>query len=153
MAALFIGILIALRLPVLQRRLGWVTQPELLGRAQAEIMVRVGISAAHKSGESIGYSLDGGHTWQPTAAWPDAASRAGTVAVSADGDTWIWTPEREAAYITRDHGATWTAVQGLPAGMRVISDPENPRTFYASRSPRSSSTGAMTAALLLLLDR
>ena len=96
-----------------------------------EIMVRVGISAAHKSGESIGYSLDGGHTWQPTAAWPDAASRAGTVAVSADGDTWIWTPEREAAYITRDHGATWTAAQGLPAGMRVISDPENPRTFYA----------------------
>lgn len=96
-----------------------------------EIIVRVGISAAHKPGESIGYTLDGGHTWQPTAAWPDPASRAGTIAVSADGNTWIWTPEREPAYLTRDHGATWTAVQGLPAGVRVIADPVKPQNFYA----------------------
>jgi len=96
-----------------------------------EIVVRVGNSAAHKPGENIGYSLDAGRTWKPTAAAPTPTSRAGTIAVSADGSSWIWTPEREAAYVTQDLGATWTAAQGLPAGLRVIADPLDPRSFYA----------------------
>ncbi len=122
-----------------------------------EIMVRVGISAAHKPGESIGYSPDGGHTWQPTAAWPDAASRAGTIAVSADGNSWIWTPEREPAYLTRDRGATWTSAQGLPAGLRVIADPVKPEVFYAMALAkltfyRSDDGGATFTALQMTLN-
>jgi hypothetical protein len=96
-----------------------------------EVIVRVGDSAQHKPGESIGYSLDSGHTWQPTAGSPSTSSRSGTIAVSADGATWVWTPMREAAYVTRDHGATWTAMQGLPTGLRVISDSVDPNLFYA----------------------
>jgi photosystem II stability/assembly factor-like uncharacterized protein len=96
-----------------------------------EVIVRVGNSAEHRLGENIGYSLDAGHTWKPTAAAPTPASRAGAIAVSADGSTWIWTPEREAAYVTQDLGATWTATLGLSAGLRVIADSLDPKSFYA----------------------
>jgi photosystem II stability/assembly factor-like uncharacterized protein len=96
-----------------------------------EVIVRVGNSAEHRPGENIGYSLDAGHTWQPAAAAPTPSSRAGSIAVSANGSTWIWTPEREAAYVTQDLGATWIAALGLPAGLRVIADPLDPKSFYA----------------------
>jgi photosystem II stability/assembly factor-like uncharacterized protein len=96
-----------------------------------EIIIRVGNSAAHKPGENIAYSLDAGHTWKPTAASPTPTSRAGSIAVSPDGSSWIWTPEREPASFTRDMGTTWAAVQGLPPGLRVIADPVDSRSFYA----------------------
>jgi photosystem II stability/assembly factor-like uncharacterized protein len=95
------------------------------------VIVRVGVSAAHKPGESIGYSLDAGRTWKACASAPTAQSRAGSIAISADGKTWVWTPEREGAFVTRDQGAMWTAVQGLPERMRVIADPLDPMRFYA----------------------
>ena len=95
-------------------------------------VVRVGVSAEHKPGESISYSLDSGHTWKPTPADPAPASRAGSIAVSADGATWVWTPQREAPSVTHDQGTTWQAVQGLPASTRVIADPQDPRVFYAA---------------------
>jgi len=113
-----------------------------------EVIVRVGISAEHKQGEGIGYSLDEGRTWKPTPAAPTPDSRAGSVAVSADGGTWIWTPEHEAAHFTRDLGATWTAAQELPAEARVIADPADARTFYAialaDRTLYRSSDGGAT---------
>jgi hypothetical protein len=96
-----------------------------------EVIVRVGNSAEHKPGENIGYSLDEGRTWKPTPAAPTPTSRSGSIAVSADGASWIWTPEREPASITRDQGATWTAVTGLPSGLRVIADPVSPKLFSA----------------------
>jgi photosystem II stability/assembly factor-like uncharacterized protein len=96
-----------------------------------EVIVRVGISAEHKAGENIGYSLDAGRTWKPTPGAPTPGSQAGSVAVSADGNTWIWTPAREAAYVTHDLGATWSAAQSLPAETRIIADPADPRSFYA----------------------
>jgi len=113
-----------------------------------EVIVRVGNSAEHKPGENIGYSLDAGRTWKPTVASPTPTSRAGSIAVSADGGTWVWTPEREAASLTKDQGATWTAVQGLPTGLRIIADPVDPRLFYAVSVPDGtlyrSSDGAAT---------
>ncbi|MGA2672806.1 MAG: xyloglucanase [Terracidiphilus sp.] len=96
-----------------------------------EVLVRVGNSAQHKPGENIGYSLDAGRTWKPTSAAPTPESHAGSIAVSADGSTWIWTPEREPVSVTHDQGATWTAAQGLPAGIRVIADPVAAQSFYA----------------------
>jgi photosystem II stability/assembly factor-like uncharacterized protein len=96
------------------------------------IVVRVGVSAEHKPGENISYSLDAGRSWKPAPASPTPASRAGSIAVSADGTTWVWTPDREAPSVTRDQGVTWKAAQGLPAGTRVIADPQDPRAFYAT---------------------
>ncbi len=101
------------------------------GSLRPEVVVRVGVNAHHTTGNNISYSLDGGRTWGATAAAPTPDSRSGSIAVSADGNTWVWTPERASASFTRDRGVTWTPAQGLAAGLRVIADPVNPRAFYA----------------------
>ena len=112
-----------------------------------EVIVRVGISAEHKPGESISYSLDAGRTWKPTADAPTPTSYGGSIAVSADGSTWLWTPELEAAYATHDLGATWTAAQGAREPL-VQADPADPQLFYAislaSLTLYRSSDGAVT---------
>ncbi len=96
---------------------------------QPLIAVRVGDNAERKP-ENIGFSLDGGTTWQPTAA-PKADSHNGSVAVSADGATWIWTPEQDVPYVTRDHGTTWQAITTLPQDTRLVADPMDAGRFYA----------------------
>ena len=96
---------------------------------QPLIAVRTGENAEHKP-QNIGYSLDGGSNWQPTAAMPQLTSHEGSAAVSADGGTWLWTPQHDVPYVTRDRGTTWTAV-ALPKDTRVISDPLEAKKFYA----------------------
>jgi photosystem II stability/assembly factor-like uncharacterized protein len=95
-----------------------------------EVVVRVGMGSHQRGGGNIGYSLDGGRTWQP-AGLPQPNSSHGSIAVSADGGAWIWTPERSTPYVTFDRGKTWTECQGLASGTRVIADRVNPDTFYA----------------------
>jgi photosystem II stability/assembly factor-like uncharacterized protein len=95
------------------------------------VVVRAGVDAAQVSGTDFSYSLDAGRNWAPAPASPTPNSRAGSVAVSADGATWEWTPRGEPAYFTRDRGARWTTARGLPANLRVIADPVAPRVFYA----------------------
>ena len=95
-----------------------------------DVIVRAGNASGGHTG-AIGYSLDGGKTWQPTASTPTPQSRLGHLAVSADAATWVWTPERSAVYFTRDRGAIWTASNGIPPDTRVIADPANPNKFYA----------------------
>lgn len=120
-------------------------------------VVRVGISARHRSGRNISYTLDGGRTWQGTASAPTPRSISGSVAVSADGATWIWTPLFEQPFLTRDRGANWTPVAGLVANTRVFADPVNPQVFYAmdlaSRTLfRSTDAGAHFSSSPLTLD-
>jgi photosystem II stability/assembly factor-like uncharacterized protein len=95
-----------------------------------QVIVRVGRASGSRGGDNIGYSLDGGKTWQP-ATPPKPTSTSGSVAVSVDGRTWVWTPQHEGTYFTRDRGVTWTASTGLPPGIRVIADSINPQKFYA----------------------
>jgi photosystem II stability/assembly factor-like uncharacterized protein len=94
------------------------------------VIVRVGMASGGHHG-NIGYSLDGGRSWQPTPTAPQPGSRLGDIAVSADGATWVWTPERSAVSVTRDRGAGWAEARGIPHGSRVIADRVNPRKFYA----------------------
>lgn len=96
-----------------------------------ETVVRVGENAEHKPDANISYSLDGGRTWNGTAATPVPKSHSGTLAVSPDGVTWVWTPRGKAPFVTHDRGATWKSVQGLATGQRVIADPANAHVFYA----------------------
>jgi photosystem II stability/assembly factor-like uncharacterized protein len=97
---------------------------------QPKIVVRTGESAERKP-ENIGFSLDGGTTWQPTKASPQANSRGGSAAVSADGTTWFWTPQHDVPYVTRDHGNTWTALHSLPEETRIVADSVKPERIYA----------------------
>lgn len=94
-----------------------------------DMIVRVGRASGNRGGGNIGYSMDGGRTWQPPPSAPPNAS-LGNIAVSSDGATWVWTPERSAVYFTRDLGGRWTKSGGIPENTRVIADPVNPRKFY-----------------------
>ncbi|HEY1132122.1 MAG TPA: hypothetical protein VGF12_22135 [Roseateles sp.] len=94
-----------------------------------EVIVRIG--KPRDGGKNLGYSLDGGKTWREPATVPDARSSDGFVAVSADGQSWVWTPKDGTPHVSHDHGETWTAVKGLPAGTRVIADRVNPGRFHA----------------------
>ncbi len=115
------------------------SQPPLFGNTNGlacaenrpEIVVRVGRASAHHPGANIGYSLDAGKSWRAPASTPEPKSALGHIAVSSDGSTWIWTPERSAVFFTRDRGATWTKSQGVPTNARVIADRINPQKFYA----------------------
>jgi len=96
-----------------------------------EVMVRVGRASGHHPGSNIGYSLDNGKTWQPAASMPQPQSALGHIAVSSDGSTWVWAPEHNPVYFTRDRGANWTESKGIPRDTRVIADRVNPQKFYA----------------------
>ncbi len=115
---------------------GGTPKPPFLGNthdvngadANPKVMVRVG---RPRQGKAIGYSLDGGKTWREPANMPDAKSSAGHIAVSADGKTWVWTPEGSVPWVTSDKGTTWTTCEGLARDVRVIADRVNPKRFYA----------------------
>ena len=97
---------------------------------QPEVVVRVGRTSAHHPGANTGYSLDGGKSWQAPASVPQPASSLGHIAVSSDGSTWVWAPQRSPVFFTRDRGATWAQAQDIPDNTRVIADRVNGRMFY-----------------------
>lgn len=97
-----------------------------------ELIVRVGrLFGSQPGAHPISYSEDGGVNWHMCEAVPVENACNGHIAVSADGASWVWTPEREAAYYTIDKGRSWTLCQGLPRNIRVIADKQNPKLFYA----------------------
>lgn len=97
--------------------------------AAPEVIVRIG--HARDGGRNLGYSLDGGKTWREPRATPGGKTGDGFIAVSADGQAWVWTPQGGLPHVSHDRGDTWTVVKGLPAGTRVIADRVNPRRFHA----------------------
>ena len=93
-------------------------------------IVRVGYPFHNPTALGISYSEDGGDSWTQCLSVPVDKARNGHIAVSADGENWIWTPDRSNAYLTIDKGASWVQCQGLPQNMRVIADKVNPKRFY-----------------------
>ena len=109
-----------------------------------DIIVRTGRATNENPGQTIGYSTDGGKTWQPTLSLPHPESRLGHIAVSSDGASWVWapdpvspdfrtgrTPELLPVFFTKDKGTIWGECTGLPDNTRVIADRVNPGKFYA----------------------
>jgi hypothetical protein len=96
-----------------------------------EVIVRVG-EATHQNKKyiNIGYTLDGGKIWQPSESMPKPDSRHGSIAVSADGKSWIWTPRDDFPYVTFDQGKTWDSCRNIPLNTLVIADRVDPNTFY-----------------------
>lgn len=88
------------------------------------------VARVYGGGTGGAYSTDNGVTWKE---FGTKASEKGdgAIAVSADGSTFVWTPENAGAFVSKDNGATWTASKGLPAKRRVTSDRVNPNMFYA----------------------
>ncbi|RYY19273.1 MAG: hypothetical protein EOP41_09935 [Sphingobacteriaceae bacterium] len=96
-----------------------------------DVMVRVGEGSTQVGGGNIGYSTNGGKTWQSTKNTPQPDSKRGTLCVSASGQTWIWTPANSTPYRTNNHGESWQKVNGLLDNTPVIADPINAAKFYA----------------------
>ncbi|WP_030851060.1 sialidase family protein [Streptomyces sp. NRRL S-475] len=88
--------------------------------------------------QHLAVSTDGGDTWKPSGDEPAGLTGPGVedqaVAVGADGRRIVWSPAGAPVSFSDDHGATWTAVKGLPAGAPVRSDRVNPAKFYAYAS-------------------
>jgi len=95
-----------------------------------EIVLRVGVGSGNRGGGDIGVSTDYTKTWSPVKK-PTPQSRHGHIAVSANGETWVWTPERHKPFLTADKGENWTLIDTLPENTRVIADKVNPGKFYA----------------------
>lgn len=111
------------------------------------IVARVGTSSA-SNGAKGAYSTDGGTTWTPFASAPVGSTGSGSIAVSADGQTFLWAPQGAAPSYSRDAGASWTkccvgqsgpmpdggtpGCAALSSNARVAADRVNPTKFYAS---------------------
>ncbi|WP_281203394.1 exo-alpha-sialidase [Nocardiopsis trehalosi] len=78
----------------------------------------------------IAISTNGGADW-----WagqePGGVTGPGTVAVAADASSIVWSPDGTGVHVSTDHGSSWRAATGVPAGARVEADRADPDTFYA----------------------
>jgi photosystem II stability/assembly factor-like uncharacterized protein len=116
---------------------GIFTNPQLTtGRSidfaanDPNLLARVGWS--DKAPIRGAYSKDNGVTWKPFASEPPSSHRGGgLIALSADGNTIVWSPDDGAPYLTTNWGSTWTQCIGLTEKMRVVSDRVNPLNFYS----------------------
>ncbi len=95
------------------------------------IVLRSGVEAGRNPVHNFAWSLDGGMTWHSTRSMPFPEARHGFAAASANGATWIWTPQQSGAWVTADRGDSWSPVRILPVNTRVIADPVDPTIFYA----------------------
>ena len=97
------------------------------------LIVRTGTGGGRGTNSIIHASIskDGGQTWKTLGSEPPNSGGAGTIAISADGKTIVWTPRRSEPYYSVDKGIHWTACAGLSSGIRVVADPVNPAQFYA----------------------
>ncbi|GAB4004856.1 hypothetical protein GCM10029992_51050 [Glycomyces albus] len=131
--------------------------------AQSDPDIIVGAGNVHGDEKGhVGVSTDRGKTWRNTARVEGVPGdgHGGTVAITADGSTILWTPgdsEVTPVYST-DLGETWNPVQGLPAGAKIRSDRVRASVLYAFsggvfyRSTDSGKTFADTGATGLPTD-
>lgn len=84
------------------------------------------------------YSEDSGETWTNVRRTPLEGKKVaykGSVAVSADGNTFYWAPENgNYIYYSTDKGQTWTQSQGGTSAKHLAADPVNPDYIYAASS-------------------
>ncbi|MER5252869.1 xyloglucanase [Streptomyces sp. NPDC002855] len=98
--------------------------------SRPDTVVRVG---QLDSGPRIAFSSDNGANWA-AGKEPSGVSGGGTVAASADGSRFVWSPDGTGVHTSGDRGASWTASTGIPQGAVVESDRAHPKTFYGFKS-------------------
>ncbi|SFS13852.1 hypothetical protein SAMN05216570_2959 [Dyella sp. OK004] len=102
-------------------------------------LVRVGSSGNSSNNVYGAWSTDGGKSWSPFANQAGSTKGSGTVAISADAGTIVWSPSDVAPVASTDHGSTWhtlaypsaNGMASLPIGAQVLSDGINGNLFYA----------------------
>ncbi|MER5306277.1 cellulose binding domain-containing protein [Streptomyces sp. NPDC002773] len=102
------------------------------------------VRAGHlDGGPRVAFSTDNAATWR-AGQEPAGVTGGGTVAASADGTRFVWSPE--GAGVHTGTGGAWTASTGIPAGATVESDRVDPRTFYgfAAGAFHASTDGGLT---------
>ena len=77
------------------------------------------------------FSRDNGRTWTPFPTLPVEGAGDGRLALSAKGETLLWTPDNQATWLTRDQGKTWKKTTGLPERLHPVADRVDPARFYA----------------------
>ncbi|MFG2898503.1 cellulose binding domain-containing protein [Streptomyces zaomyceticus] len=82
-------------------------------------------------GPRVALSTDNGANWR-AGQEPPGVTGGGTVAASADGTRFVWSPDGTGVHTGT--GGAWTASTGVPAGATVESDRVDPLTFYAFAS-------------------
>jgi xyloglucan-specific exo-beta-1,4-glucanase len=151
------------RSPAHVHRTPFLTNTNALDYAGAAPAVLVRSGNTHKPvvpDTSLAWSSDGGETWTPLrlpaaerTPRPDgtlarAQTGSAAITVSADGATFL--VESDRPLLTRDRGATWLPVAGLPGGARATADKTDRRRFYAVDVERArvlrSDDGAVTFA-------
>jgi photosystem II stability/assembly factor-like uncharacterized protein len=101
--------------------------------AKPNLVVRSGTPHG-PDGATLALSEDAGETWRPLKAppLPDRAGRRageGAIAISAGGTTLI--VNRRAQILSRNGGAAWIPVHGLPPNARAVADRVDDQRFYA----------------------
>jgi hypothetical protein len=102
-------------------------------------VARVGNGNGNTPPQLGGYSTNSGATWTPFATSPSGTvgpptetSGGGSIAVSADGTTLVWSPgdAGSATSYSTNNGTTWTASTGALQTSNVYSDRVNAKKFY-----------------------
>ena len=104
------------------------TEDMALAGKNPRIIVRTGTGRNNTVRAAI--STDGGKTWNALDHEPANSAGAGTIAVSADGRTIVWTPRRGIPSYSSDRGARWQACAEISPHARVVADAVNPSRFY-----------------------
>ncbi|MFB6835458.1 cellulose binding domain-containing protein [Streptomyces sp. NPDC056361] len=90
------------------------------------------VRAGHlDGGPRVAFSTDNGTTWRGGQE-PPGVTGGGTVAASADGTRFVWSPDGTGVHTGT--GGAWTASTGIPAGATVESDRVDPLTFYGFKA-------------------
>ncbi|SDK28243.1 Por secretion system C-terminal sorting domain-containing protein [Catalinimonas alkaloidigena] len=94
---------------------------------QPAVMARTHYNANAHYGS---YSTDGGASWQAFASAPLGTSGGGTIALSADGNTLVWSPAGAGFHYSTNRGSTWLPASGAASGMKPVADRVNGQKFY-----------------------
>jgi xyloglucan-specific exo-beta-1,4-glucanase len=89
------------------------------------------------SSQQLATSTDGGETWAPYASAP-ANAYGGKIAISANGDTLLWSQATGLQGVQfSKNGAAFAQASGVPAGAVIASDKLNNTVFYAGSASSS----------------
>jgi photosystem II stability/assembly factor-like uncharacterized protein len=85
--------------------------------------------AANPNVNRAAFSTDGGANWFQGNE-PGGVTGGGTIAASADGSRFVWSPDGAQVSASVGFGNSWTQSTGIPQGAIVESDRVNPMKFY-----------------------